>query len=88
MALKQNGGFPGGSDDKESTCYAGDLGSIPGSGGFPGKREWQLTPGFFPREFHGHRSLAGCSPQGRKESDRAEQLTLSYLLKTEGGPKL
>ena len=37
MALKQNGGFPGGSDDKESTCYAGDLGSIPGSGGFPGK---------------------------------------------------
>ena len=43
------------------------------------KREWQLTPGFFPREFHGHRSLAGCSPQGRKESDRAEQLTLTYL---------
>ena len=23
-------GFPGGSDDKESTCNAGDLGSIPG----------------------------------------------------------
>ena len=25
-------GFPGGSDDKESACNAGDLGSIPGSG--------------------------------------------------------
>ena len=25
-------GFPGGSDGKESTCNAGDLGSIPGSG--------------------------------------------------------
>ena len=25
-------GFPGGSDGKESTCSAGDLGSIPGSG--------------------------------------------------------
>ena len=25
-------GFPGGSDDKESTCNAGDPGSIPGSG--------------------------------------------------------
>ena len=25
-------GFPGGSDDKESACYAGDLGSIPGLG--------------------------------------------------------
>ena len=24
--------FPGGSDDKESTCNAGDLGSIPGLG--------------------------------------------------------
>ena len=33
-------GFPGGSDSKESTCNAGDLGSIPGlgrsSGGGPG----------------------------------------------------
>ena len=26
-----NSGFPGGSDDKESACNAGDLGSIPGS---------------------------------------------------------
>jgi len=26
-------GFPGGSDSKESTCNAGDLGSIPGLGG-------------------------------------------------------
>ena len=25
-------GFPGGSDGKESTCNAGDLGLIPGSG--------------------------------------------------------
>ena len=24
-------GFPGGSDSKESACYAGNLGSIPGS---------------------------------------------------------
>ena len=28
--------FPGGSDGKESTCNVGDLGSIPGSGRFPG----------------------------------------------------
>ena len=31
--------FPGGSDDKESACNAGDLGSIPGWGRFPGERE-------------------------------------------------
>ena len=30
-------GFPGGSDGKESACNAGDLGSIPGLGRFPGK---------------------------------------------------
>ena len=29
-------GFPGGSDGKESTCNAKDLGSIPGLGGSPG----------------------------------------------------
>ena len=30
-------GFSGGSDSKESTCNAGDPGSIPGSGRFPGE---------------------------------------------------
>ena len=29
--------FPGGSDVKASACSAGDLGSIPGSGGSPGE---------------------------------------------------
>ena len=32
-----NLGFPGGSDDKESACNAGDLSSIPGSGRSPGE---------------------------------------------------
>ena len=30
-------GVPGGSDGKESTCNAGDLGLIPGSGRSPGE---------------------------------------------------
>ena len=30
-------GFPGGSDSEESACHAGDLGSIPGSGSYPGE---------------------------------------------------
>ena len=30
-------GFLGGSDGKESTCNVGDLGSIPGLGRFPGE---------------------------------------------------
>ena len=36
--MKNTVGFmPGGSDGKESACYAGDLGSIPGLGKFPGE---------------------------------------------------
>ena len=35
--LAINLGFPGGSDSKESTCNAGDLGSIPGLGRSPGE---------------------------------------------------
>ena len=30
-----SGGFPGGSDGKESSCNAGDLSSIPGLGRYP-----------------------------------------------------
>ena len=35
----------------------------------PLEREWQPTPVFLPREFHGQRSLVGYSPWGRKELD-------------------
>ena len=30
-------GFSGGSDGKESACSEGDLGSVPGLGGYPGE---------------------------------------------------
>ena len=36
------GGFPGGSDGKESVCNAGDQGLIPGSGRFPGEENGTL----------------------------------------------
>ena len=32
----------------------------------PWRRKWQLTPVFLPGEFHGQRSLTGCSPWGRE----------------------
>ena len=35
--LNAYSGFPGGSDCKVSACNAGDLGSIPGLGRFPGE---------------------------------------------------
>ena len=36
MFYSPNGGFPGGSDGKESVCNVGDLGTIPGLGRCPG----------------------------------------------------
>ena len=44
-------------DSKESACNAGDAGSVPGSGRFPWRREWQPTPVFLPGESHGQRRL-------------------------------
>ena len=33
----------------------------PGVGNIPWRRAWQPTPVFLPGEFHGQRSLEGCS---------------------------
>ena len=65
----EEGGFPGGSDGKESTCNAGDPSSIPGSGRFPWRSDWQPTPVLLPGQSHGLRSLVGYSLWGHKESD-------------------
>ena len=43
--------------------------------------EWQRTPVLLLGESHGQRSLAGCSPWGRKESDTTEQLSLMPVVK-------
>ena len=44
----------------------------------PWRRKSLPTLDFLPREFHGQRSLAGCSPWGHKESDTTEPLMLSF----------
>ena len=42
--------------------------------------KWQPTPVLLPGESHGRRSLMGCSPWGRKESDTTEGLHFtSYI---------
>ena len=57
---------------RKTSCNAGELGSIPGSGRSPWRREWQPIPVFLPGEFHGQSSLAGYSPQGPKMLDMPE----------------
>ena len=37
-------------------------------------RKWQPTPGFLPGSSQGQRSLAGCSPRGRRELDMTDQV--------------
>ena len=44
------------------------------------RRQWHLTPVFLPGESHGRRSLVGCSPWGRKELDKTEQLHFPFSL--------
>ena len=46
--------------------------------GWPMRRKWQPTPVFLPEASHGHRSLTGYSPWGRKESDTTKQLSLTH----------
>ena len=43
------------------------------------RRKWQPTPVFLPRESHGQRSLGVYSPEGHKELDTTEDLTLSLF---------
>ena len=50
---------------------ARDTGSIPRWGRFPS--EWQPTPVFLPREFHGQRKLANYSSWSHKASDSTKQ---------------
>ena len=84
-ALASAAGFPGGSEGRESTSSAGVLGSIPGSGRSPWRKE--PTPLSWPGEFHRlHRPWV-------TESDMAERLACftrrlisrSYLRRCDSG---
>ena len=67
MAPMLTWGFPGGSVVKNSSANAGDSGSIPGLGRYPGERNGKLpTPVFLPGKLDGPRSLAGYSSWGHK----------------------
>ena len=63
-------GFSGGPNSKESTCNAGDMGSIPGLG----RKSCNPLQSSCLDKPHGPRSLTGYSPWDRRESDTTEQL--------------
>jgi len=44
------------------------------------RRQWHPTPVILTGKFHGGRSLVGCSPWGRWESDTTERLHFHFSL--------
>ena len=54
--------FPSGSDDKESACNAGDLGSIPGLGRSPGEEKG------YPLQSYGQENSMDCVVHGVAKS--------------------
>ena len=44
------------------------------------RRQWHPTPVLLPGKSHGRRSLEGCSPWGRTESDTTERLPFHFSL--------
>ena len=44
------------------------------------RRQWHPTPVLLPGKSHGRRSLVGCSPWGRYESDATERLHFHFSL--------
>ena len=59
-------GFPCGSAGKESTCSAGDPGSVPGSGRSPGEGNG------YPLQYSGLENCMDCIVHGVAELDMTE----------------
>ena len=49
-------------------------------GGVSWRRQWHPTPVLLPGKSHGRRSLVGCRPWGREESDTTERLHFHFSL--------
>ena len=73
--------FSGGSVVNNPLAISGDAVLIPRSGRFPGEGNGNSfsgknTPVFLPEKSHRQRSLVGYHPQGCKESDVTEPLSM------------
>ena len=78
MVLYSVTGFPGGSDSKESTCNAGDLGLIPGLGRSPGGGQGNPLQYSCLENFMDRGAWWATVQGGHKESDMTERLSTAY----------
>jgi len=65
--------------DQELTV-AQIMNSLLPNSGLNRRRQWHPTPVLLPGKSHGWRSLVGCSPWGREESDTTERLHFHFSL--------
>ena len=79
VLLKAKVIYPGGSDDKEFTCNAGELGSIPGLGRSPGEGNGNPSQYSCLENPCGQRGLAGYSPMGLQRVGHDWATTKHYL---------
>ena len=70
--------LPWGSEGKEPTCNAGDLGPVPGSGRSPEGRHGNPLQNSGLENPHGQRSLVGYSPQDHRI--RHNRVTYTYAV--------
>ena len=71
--------LPRGLRGKESACQCKRCGFNPWVRKIPWVRKWQPIPVFLPKKSHGHRSLAGYSPWGGKESNPTEWISHTHI---------
>ena len=73
-------GLPTWNSGKESTCQHRRHRFTCWGGKSPWRRAWQPTPASLPGKSRGQRSLAGCSPWGRKQMYTTDMYTHVYSL--------
>ena len=70
----------GAQENKVCHCFHCCLIYLPWSAETFWRRQWHPTPVLLPGKSHGRRSLVGCSPWGREESDLTERLHFHFSL--------
>ena len=74
LEIKNHRGITRWLSGKESAFQFRRCNFDPWVGKIPWRRQWQLTPVFFPGESHGQRSLVGYSSWGHKTWTQLKQL--------------
>ena len=71
--------FPHPSSKPSALCHALNFRFLMRNSNINQRRQWHPTPVLLPGKSHGQKSLVGCGPWGREESDTTQQLPFSLF---------